>query len=247
MFEDPGYTKLPWLLPKVPIYRTGKYGTWELNKQQIPILRGYFNGIQPFGENYILKKGKKVWMSTTPMELESMAPYIEAAHGHVVVVGGGMGIYLTNVIAKPEVTEVTLIEKDEEVLDFLYKNEMSVTASGNLSKEWTTKLSIIHKDVFDIKNWSEEVDFLYIDIWMTLGTKQALPDTKKIWNIIKSKEIAFWSQEIEFIHWCWEQGFQPPPSKGQVKKWVKSTGAPLYTMKNFEDWSHRAAKNIALM
>ena len=124
MLQDPGITKLPWNPVKIPDYKEGVYGDWKIKQNDLPVIRGYFNGLQKPGKNTVLSNNGNVWMSTTPMELESMMPYIEAARGSVVIGGAGLGIYMANVLKKKRVKKVILIEKNDEVLEILDKNKL---------------------------------------------------------------------------------------------------------------------------
>ena len=45
---------LPWPEIRVPPYRLGRVGSWELKRQFQPVLRGYFRGLQTAAENYLL-------------------------------------------------------------------------------------------------------------------------------------------------------------------------------------------------
>ena len=72
-----GWT-LPWPEIRIPPYRTGRVGAWELKRQEQPVLRGYFRGLQACAENYLLVRDDRVWMSLSPVEIESLAPHVAA-------------------------------------------------------------------------------------------------------------------------------------------------------------------------
>ena len=48
---------------------------------------------------------------------ELYAPVVEAAHGDVLLLGFGMGFMLLPIMNKPEVTSVTVVEREQEILD----------------------------------------------------------------------------------------------------------------------------------
>ena len=83
---------LSWPEIRMPHYRTGRVGAWELKRQFQPVLRGYFRGLQAAAENYVLTRDDRVWMSLSPVETESLAPHVPFMRGHVVIAGLGMGI-----------------------------------------------------------------------------------------------------------------------------------------------------------
>ena len=60
-----------------------------------------------------------VWMSFTPMEFFTLRPGTKLARGHTIVAGLGMGYQLEQVCKKKSVTEVTLIEIDQELVDWI--------------------------------------------------------------------------------------------------------------------------------
>lgn len=68
-------------------------------------------------------KGKRYkehpWMSFTPMEHFSMRAGIKAARGRVVVAGLGMGQHLVEVCKKRTVTEVVLVERNQDLIDWI--------------------------------------------------------------------------------------------------------------------------------
>lgn len=199
--------ELPYPAPQVPQYKEGRYRSWEIGRYDVPILRGYFRGMQTnMRNNYILRKyvrkEPRTWMSLTPMELESHMPHIAAAHGHVLCVGLGLGMYLYNILQKPEVTRVTLIEKEETVLRLLEKR-------ANM-KEWPgiEKLRAkVFKDVFSdyAKNCTpvqDGFDVIYADIWETLGDEEARAGMVQIAQSFKSDNQSWWGMELDFIEWC---------------------------------------------
>ena len=110
-----GWT-LPWPEIRIPSYRAGHIGNWRLERQVQPVLRGYFRGLQYAGENWLLTRGDRVWMSLSPVEIESLAPHVPHMRGHVVIAGLGMGLALYNALLRPAVRRVTVVERDPEVI-----------------------------------------------------------------------------------------------------------------------------------
>src|SRR5438552_17258827 len=110
-----GWT-LPWPEIRIPPYRTGRVGAWELKRQVQPVLRGYFRGLQTCAENYLLMRDNRVWMSLSPVEVESLAPHVAHMRGHVVIAGLGIGLALHNALLHPAVRQVSVLERDSEVI-----------------------------------------------------------------------------------------------------------------------------------
>lgn len=59
------------------------------------------------------------WMSFTPMEFFTLRPGIRIARGHTVVAGLGMGYQLEQVCAKRNVSQVTLVEECQELVEWI--------------------------------------------------------------------------------------------------------------------------------
>jgi len=113
---------LPWHPLETPEYTELTDGVrWTIKKLgRLPLVRGYFLGLQPMREqNWILLRDEEIWMSLTPMELESQAPHLLAARGHTVIMGFGMGVLTYNVLQNENVDRVTVIEIENEVVDLI--------------------------------------------------------------------------------------------------------------------------------
>lgn len=152
---------LPWPAIKVPTYQTRRVGAWELRRQNQPVLRGYFRGLQACTENYLLMRDNRVWMSLSPVEIESLAPHVAHMRGHVVIAGLGMGLALYNALLRPAVRQITVLELDSEVIAlFAAIMRPDMAGSGRFSIEQV-----------DARDWrtTESVDFLT----PTSGTRSA--------------------------------------------------------------------------
>jgi hypothetical protein len=190
---------LPWPDPFVPSYKTVSIGKWKCTPYPSgDRIMGYWrpHNFVPNGWMFVqkVKNNWLKWMSLTPMELESHQPHIAAAKGVVVVAGLGMGFYLYNIIRKPEVTRVIVLEKDKNVVS-LWKRTID-------TNQWMgfRKVELIIGDAHAYKP-GFPVDFLYADIWSHLGDQDALEITQRLQANIQAKEVGFWGQEFDFIHW----------------------------------------------
>jgi len=188
---------LPWPEPVVPRYRPASIGKWKCSPTPAGnAILGYWrpqNWVPP-GWMFERKTGNKwvKWMSLTPMELESHMPHIAAARGTVVVAGLGMGMYLYNILRKPEVTRVIVLERDKAVVKLLSHTAQFTTWQGS------SKLELVIGDAFNYRP-DFPVDYLYADIWEFLGDERALPDTQILQANIQAKEVGFWGQEWDYI------------------------------------------------
>ena len=237
-------SELPWPETQVPTWQTGRYGKWELMEQSIPLLRGYFRGLQPMTRKNVAlldAEQDELWMSVTPMELESQAPAIAAAHGNVLVGGLGMGVYLYNVMQKSNVKRILVIERDESIIDMLFQNGM---------KHWGgVYWTIVVGDILDTKIESEvskhgPFDFGYFDIWPNLGDARAWNDIRFMAELYKPTSFMWWGMELDFIAWASKSGLKPPPTQAQWEQWIEESELPIQSYDDAHLWSYTAAENV---
>jgi len=105
-----------------PPYQAATVGKWRLfSAATIPVpVAGYFTVHAPMpAEYWVLEKNAVVWMSLTPMEMESQGHHARLATGHVVVMGLGMGALVYNLLLNPLVTRITVCELEPDVVSLL--------------------------------------------------------------------------------------------------------------------------------
>jgi len=173
-----------------PPYVEFKHDSWELKRIPVPAGLGYFTwGPVVIKEPlWVLQKNDVVWMSDSPRELQSMWYAIYRAHGTVVIGGLGMGWVAWKIAQLPHVDKVIVIEYDRELIDIFDK----MVGGAELP------FQIFERDIFEtnINDLGvEKVDFMFLDIWETIGTDKAVIDAKIIHNRIPSEELAYWGQE----------------------------------------------------
>jgi spermidine synthase len=96
----------------------------------------------------------QLMMSDTHHEKMTNYEIVHRAYGRVLIAGLGIGMILVPILQKDEVTHVTVLEKEQGVIDLVGP------------KFQNPKLEIIHADVFD---WQPPKDqkwnVIYFDIW----------------------------------------------------------------------------------
>lgn len=118
---------------------------------------GYFK--QKF--SYLaLTEGNNIWMSLNPNEIETMKPFIDKGKGNVLVLGLGMGYVPYMLAIKDSVKSITIIEKDQNIIDLF--NDLIWPKFAN--KE---KIKIIKDDaVLYVKKQKEATyDYIFADLW----------------------------------------------------------------------------------
>jgi hypothetical protein len=104
----------------------------------------------------------KVWMSTHVAERTTQAEFVAAAKGRVLVAGLGLGLVLGPLLAKPEVTEVVVIDINPEV-ELLLGPYLKTLAGRD-------RLHLIQADVL---GWRcpGMFDTIYFDIWPNISAR----------------------------------------------------------------------------
>lgn len=136
----------------------------------------------PPGRYCILTVGSDVMMSNTPMERRSNRAVVHHARGDVLIAGLGLGMILLPILAKPEVTSVTVIEKSQAVI--------RLVAPGIYSQQGSEKLTIVYQDVFDWRPTAgTKYDTLYFDIWPFINEDNLdeMDDLHKIFRRFRRK------------------------------------------------------------
>ena len=91
-------------------------------------------------------------MSLTPLEIESQYLPIEYAYGDVLVLGLGLGYYIQKIKDKENVNEITVVEKNSDVIKFY----------NHFFKE-DSKIKIVNADAREIEDY--RADFCFNDIY----------------------------------------------------------------------------------
>ena len=97
-----------------------------------------------------------VVMSDTPMEIRTNMDFLYQAHGNILIGGLGLGIMLKILEKMNNIKSVTVIEKNQEVIDL-------VLDQLNLPNNF----KVIQSDIFEYKP-TETFDTIYFDIWTNI-------------------------------------------------------------------------------
>jgi hypothetical protein len=93
-----------------------------------------------------------VVMSDTWMEKRSNRDVLDHANGNVLIAGLGIGMVFSALTKKPEVTHITVVEKEQEVIDLVG------------SQFHYDNVTIVHSDIHNYET-TEKFDTIYFDIW----------------------------------------------------------------------------------
>ncbi len=215
---------LPWPVLHIPEYREMTLGCWQLKKFNCIPQRGYFQDWAGEGEMFALMEGERTWMSTAWDEVDSQAPHVAAGRGQVVLMGAGMGVALFNLLARPEVQQVTLVEREPAVLHILEQSAGMSTWPGS-----EKKLCVAVEDAHEFTP-DGPIDHLYVDIWPTIGEKQSVEEVQVIQQRVGASSVGWWGQEIHFLEWLKNRG--EAPSLTSYRVWADELGLPLIERDN---------------
>mgnify|MGYP004628899591 FL=1 len=96
-------------------------------------------------------------MLITPNEIETMSESISEAYGNVLTYGLGLGYYQYMISNKDNVKSITIIEKDQNIIDLFTKYILP-------QYKYKNKIKIINEDALKYK-YNNEYDYVFVDIW----------------------------------------------------------------------------------
>lgn len=157
---------------------------WKLEKFEIKQgnFRAMLDGITSGTYIRLTHNGQCV-MSDTDMEKNTNRKFCSKAYGDIIIGGLGIGMIIMAIQDKPEVKSITVIEKNQEVIDMVASQ-----------LDFNEKVNIICADVFE---WKPErgvkYDMAYMDIWNWINEdiykKEMQPLKRKYARFLRSKDI----------------------------------------------------------
>jgi hypothetical protein len=178
--------------PLAPLYRPLESGAWRLVIGGTVLCPGYPDGVKPVQGVIALLRGSNTWMSLTPLECESQILGVEAAAGHVVIMGLGMGWVAAETALRESVSRVTIVERDPEVIALHRALDLFARLPGDAGE----KVRIVEASAYDWRP-DQPVDLLMPDIWLHLVEGDRVPEVRRMQDNVGAKAIYFWGQELE--------------------------------------------------
>ena len=108
-----------------------------------------------------IREDGRVWMTVTPNEINTIQPVIRQSHGKVLTYGLGLGYYIFHCLLRPEVSSVTVVEKNPQVIDVFRRMILPYFPRQQ-------DLRIIEADAFDYAENvapGEGYDTVFTDLW----------------------------------------------------------------------------------
>lgn len=155
------------------------------NERVIPQI-GFFK--EGFTYPVVYENGRE-WMTVTPNEIKTMQPHVKNAHGKVLTYGLGIGYYAFMASANENVSSVTVVEREEEIIEMFKKHLRP-------QFPFKDKINIIRSDAFDYAEKEapkENYDFIFTDIWHDPSDGVALYKKMKTYEkFCPDSTFAYW-------------------------------------------------------
>ena len=207
--EDPYYKNI-----RIP---NARFGRWELKYEHYKayeafvcdemILKPDFREIQrigffdsDFSYPAVMEDGHE-WMAIKPNETATITFAVNAAHGRVATFGLGMGYYPYLVHLKPDVENITIIERSADVIE-LFKTHILPQF------DHPEKVRIVQADAFEYaakQMPAERFDYAFADTWRDVS--DGLPmylRMKKLERLNPATEFSYWVEESLLSGYRWQ-------------------------------------------
>ncbi len=182
-----------------------KFGHWELKYQkykayeafiykdlivepdfkEFPCI-GFFN--KEFRFPTVMENGHE-WMSIKPSEIETTKPAIDAAEGHVLTFGLGLGYFTYMVSLKENVKSITVVDRDKEVIRLFERYILP-------QFQHKEKVEIISADAFEYAKEqmpNRNFDYAFVDLWHDISDGLDL--------YLRMKKLEQFSHQTKFLYW----------------------------------------------
>ena len=182
-----------------PVFRPFKGERWEMRIADMVLCPGYWSPPRLVHGMAALMRleedGAQTWMSMTPMEIESQELGCRFAAGDTVVLGMGMGWAAANAALRSEVSRVTVVERDSEVIAMI----ASLDVFGQLPEEARAKITVIEGDAC-LYRPDHPADTLLADIWRPVFSADRDAEVRRMHANIGGSRVYFWGQEMVIAH-----------------------------------------------
>ena len=156
----------------------------------LPVL-GYFT--RPFAYPVLTENGRE-WMTATPNEINTIRPMAEAAHGHVLTLGLGLGYFAFHALLNPRVERVTAVERSADAIRLFRERILPAFPRPE-------RLTILQADAFAAAPAlyrSGQYDFVFADLWHDAA--DGLPMYERLKHMeVPGPEYRYWIEKtLEF-------------------------------------------------
>lgn len=208
----------------IPRYRPMETSRWKLHLAEAVLCPGYWSETQlVVGMAGLIRvdgDSRETWMSMTPMEIESQEIGCRAATGHTVVMGMGMGWAAANAALRPEVTAVTVVELDPEVIGLVADTGIF----EQLPPDVAAKIRVENADALSYVP-ERPADTLLADIWRPLNGDGRVEQVRRMHANTGAARVYYWGQEMSIARRARAEGIAVDADT--LPRLVTAIGLPL--------------------
>ena len=138
-----------------------------------------------------LYENEMPWMTVCPSEISSMERQMQNAHGRVLTLGLGLGYYAMMVSRKPDVSSVTVIEREKNVISLFSRYILPFFPEPG-------KIRVIEADALDFCAHLQDgqYDYCFADLWA--GQEDGAPlylELKDLLAPCRRMETEYWIEK----------------------------------------------------
>lgn len=182
-----------------------KGDNWKFEKQNYKPFEAFvFNDLKNMNDGRIIPQigffpeefyypavlqNNRVWMLVTPNEIETMQNAVNKARGNVLTYGLGLGYFAYMASIKDDVSSVTIVERDKEIIDLFKKYILPQFKCKD-------KVKILQYDAFFYaENYMSKgkYDLIFTDLWHDPSDGVDL--------YLKMKDHEKYSPHSTFMYW----------------------------------------------
>ena len=189
----------PWIVERftVPTVRKGKAPFWR----ELPV--GTYTRLR--------HRERGIVMSDIPHEMLDHLEPVSRARGHCLINGLGLGMVLAAVLKKPDVTDVTVVEVDQDVIDLV-----APAYAGD------PRLTIVNADAFTYQPpQGQRYGMVWHDIWDGIGTAnlEQMAMLRRKFDQIADWQ-GCWAEDL-CVRWAAREAATPDP----YQAWARDPGS----------------------
>lgn len=194
-----------------------KFGNWQLTHSKYKAYEAFIcNDIKHCDDSYeipqigffdeefsfpVVQEAGREWMAVKPSEIESMREPIDIVGGNVITFGLGLGYYAYMTSQKTEVQRITIVEKDQNVIELFEKHILP-------QFEHKSKVEIIRADAFEYLQKEmphKNFDYAFVDLWHdTADGLELYLKAKKLERLAPQTKFLYWVEESLLSSFRWQ-------------------------------------------
>ena len=171
----------------------GTYGKYQLLQYNEPeILTGGIgiNRLAVIDHDFTypcIRENDDTWMGVTPNEIFTMDRVVNEVKGNVLTLGLGLGYFAYMAAIKDDVSHVTVVEREPEVIELFNKYILPEFGCAD-------KITVVQADAIEYMKELEdgEYDYCFADIWISNTDASSYIKLKKACRNFRKMQMRYW-------------------------------------------------------